>query len=163
MSWLWWIAQAAASGLVLQTPSDRQLKRAVRIAKRADAETIEALDAHSVCVGGTEPSERLTRRLTRILGHPPEERLDCDVARFPLGRGWIAMVIEPPAETLEALIEQAQLPYVDVRRPIQGAAAAPIRVCVARTALREPLELARTLDAGGVIVRSTYEVGGCAR
>ncbi|HHO52834.1 MAG TPA: hypothetical protein ENK18_18645 [Deltaproteobacteria bacterium] len=163
MSWLWLIAQAAAGAWVLEGDSDHQLKRALRITERAEPDIIEVLAARSVCVQPTAPSDRILRRLTRILGHPPEERLDCDVAWFPLGRGWIAVLVEPPADRLGVLLDRIELPYVDVRRPVQGPGLDPIRICVIRTALREPLELARALHEGGLVVRSTYEVGGCTR
>ncbi len=163
MVWLWWGPQALAGAWVLESASPRRLARAARIVERAADTQATAIGPQQLCAALDAPDERLRRRVARQLEHPPEERLDCDVAQFPLGRGWVAVVVESPAKGLAAALEAADLAYVDVRWPIQEIALAPVRVCVAKAALVEPMALAHHIEAHGDVVRAVYEVGGCVR
>jgi len=154
-------ATAHATAWVLHADDPRRVERAARLVERTTDMLPEPMDRYAQCVVLEEPPVRLERRVARRLGRPVEERRDCDVAWFPLGRGWIGMLIEPPATALDELLDAAALPYVEVRRPSD--ATLPIRMCVAQAALRHPMALADHLSSEGVSVRAVYEVGGCSR
>jgi hypothetical protein len=150
---------SASTAWVLEADTDRDLRRAERAVRRADAERVVEMGPFTTCAELEAPSDRLARKVTRRLGRAPEERLDCDVAWFGQGRGWIAMVLEPPAAGLEQALPP--LGYTEVARPSDPDL--PVRLCVARGSLPEPLALARELEATGLGVRSVYEVGACRR
>lgn len=157
-----WLAAAAAQGAwVLEADTDRNLRYALRPVSRADPERVVSIDPFTTCVELEAHSERLERKITRRLGRPPEERLDCDVAWFGMGRGWIGMVLGQPADGLEAALATSALAYVEVIRPSN--AALPVRLCVARGSLPEPMELAHHLGDANLSVRAVYEVGSCRR
>ena len=158
-----WLALADASGAayVLHSDSVRRLARAVRAAQRADLDRVVALSSHTVCVELDEPSPKQLLRLARRLGHPPEARLTCDVAWFPLGRGWIALLVEPPAEGLAVAIQAIGVPASQVTRSLDGSA--PVRVCASRAAVGDPVALAAQLEDRAYDVLGVYEVGGCVR
>lgn len=152
---------AHGSALVLESPYLKRVSRAVKVARKAEATRIVPLGPTTVCVELPESDPRTVLRLTRRLRHSPESRSNCDVAWYPLGLGWIALLIEPPAEELESALEAVALPYHDVRRG--GEPTAAVRLCASRAAVGDPLELADELERHGVVVRAVYEVGGCER
>lgn len=156
------VAQTAmGSGFVLESDHLGRLARATRLAQRAEPTRVVAMSPRRTCVEFDDADPRLLLRLTRRLGHSPEARDNCDVAWFPLGLGWIAVLIEQPAPELDAALDQVGLPYQDVRRSADPTA--PIRLCAARAAVGDPLELADDLESHELVVRAVYEVGACMR
>lgn len=152
---------AHGSAFVLESPHLKRVSRAVKVARKAEATRIVALGPARVCVELPEADPRIVLRMTRRLKHSPESRDNCDVAWFPLGLGWIALLIEQPAPDLEAALQAVALPYQDVRRSDDPAV--PVRLCASRAAVGDPLELADELEAHGLVVRAVYEVGACER
>ena len=72
---------------------DTELDRSERVARRARRQGAEVRALGSRwCVALPEGFDeaRWRRRVERRLGRPAEERADCDVAWFPLGRGYAA-------------------------------------------------------------------------
>lgn len=154
-------ASAQGAAFVLESDDLRRLSRAVRVARRAEATRILAMTPRRTCVELDEPEPKVVLRLSRRLGRSPEARDNCDIAWFPLGLGWIAVLIEPPADTLDEALDAIALPYQDVRRSTDPNQ--PIRLCASRMAVGDPLELTDELEAYALQVRAVYEVGACTR
>ena len=157
----WLITAAHADAFVLEATSVRRLARAVKVARRLDPDRIVAQAPLRVCVELDDPEPRQVLRLARKLGHAPEARHNCDVAWFPLGGGWLAFLLEPPAEELEQALSVTTLPYHEIYRSIGGDHA--VRLCTAKGGVSDPAAFAEDLTARGFPVRSFYEVGGCTR
>ncbi|MBX2799402.1 MAG: hypothetical protein KTR31_17130 [Myxococcales bacterium] len=156
------LAQVAwGSAHVLEATSERRLKRALRATRQATVERVVVQTPLRVCIELDDAEPRTLLRLTRRLRRDPESRRDCDVAWYPLGRGWIVVVAEPPALALDAALEAANITFREVARSTD--AAEPVRACMARAAVAAPDGLEASLDASGVTVRAVYEVGGCRR
>lgn len=143
---------------------DTELDRSERVARRARRQgaEVQALGSRW-CVALPEGFDeaRWRRRVERRLGRPAEERANCDVAWFPLGRGYAAVLVEPPADALEDWLDGAGLSYRELRRP--SSPDDVVRVCVPLGALASSVAFAEDLRADGYLVRAMYEVGGCYR
>lgn len=147
-----WVVRADDPGLA------RRARRRIRAWADVTAET-ELPGGYCVQTRSAEPG--LEFRLRRVLGHAPELRMDCDVAHFPLGRGWLVVFLEPPAPDLDATLDLLGLPFSQVARSSDGVT--PITVCTTRAAVVDPSHLQADLTGAGQVVRSIYEVGGCER
>jgi hypothetical protein len=120
------------------------------------------LDELSACVPlGVPPSEKIRKRVERRLGHPVEVRMDCEVAWYPLGRGYVVLTVQPPAEALPVALEELSPAYSEIVFPADPQAA--VRVCLPKLAVADPLALAEAMKAQGIGVLATYVVGGCRR
>jgi hypothetical protein len=115
------------------------------------------------CVGLPEGVDRARwkRRAERRLGAEVEVRANCDVAWFPLGRGYAAVLVGAPGDGVETWLDRAGLPYREVRRPSDPDQV--VRVCVPLAALPSTVAFAEDLRAAGYDVQGMYEVGGCYR
>ncbi len=140
---------------------DAEMRRAVHLVRARAEVRREVLVGDATCVEVGATTERLAAKLERVLGHRPEERLDCDVARYPLGRGWVVVLVEPPADELDPVLDDLGLAYRDVKRP--SATEAPVEVCTTRASIVDPGALDEALAGAGMSVRAIYEVGGCTR
>lgn len=143
---------------------DLEIDRSARLARalaRRGAATRALGSRWCVALPPSFDAERWRRRVERRLGRPVEERANCDVAWFPLGHGYAAVLVEPPAEDLEGWLDGAGLQYREIRRPSGGEAV--VRVCVPLAALASPGGFADDLRGGGFEVRAMYEVGACYR
>ena len=139
---------------------DRADRAAERLAKQGA--TVSPLGSRwCIELPSTVDHAKLRRRTERWLGGPVEERANCDVAWFPLGRGYAAVLVEPPANGLEDWLDGAGLTYREVRRPSD--AEQVLRVCVPLSGLASSVAFAQDLGEAGYGVRSMYEVGGCFR
>lgn len=114
-----------------------------------------------LCLEASGADPRLATRLERVLDHPVERRMDCDVARFPLGRGWVAVILEPPALDLEPALDALGLTFHHVMVPSD--LVSPATLCTPRAAVADPDALRDDLIELGQVVRAIYEVGGCTR
>lgn len=160
-------------GWVLHSGDDpRALRRAVRHVQHAGATRTIALDRWTVCVEGaildshrTDAAGggalRLRVGTERRLGGPVEVRQDCDVAWAPVGRGYVLLVVDQPAEQLEAALDDVGATARDIRRPSDPAE--PVRLCLPERAVADPADLADALRDEGLVVRAVYAVGGCRR
>ncbi|MEZ4234901.1 MAG: hypothetical protein R3F59_01795 [Myxococcota bacterium] len=149
---------------VLQAPEPRRRQRAVRaLTRHADVARTVPLSRSTVCVqlAAPEVPAKLARKVQRKLGAEVELRLDCDVAWAPMGRGFVLLVVEQPADALETVLAAARPAFHDIAWPSDPAA--PVRVCVPRPSMADPLSLAEALRAQGIRVSAVYEVGGCRR
>ena len=160
ISWMMAVTSAQGAAFVLKAEL-RPLTRAVRAAQRAEPRRVVALGTHEVCVEIDDPQPRDVLRIARRLGHPPEARADCDVAWFPLGRGWIALVVDTPSDGLNDAVESLSIPAVQIRRRVGDDG--PATVCGTVAAIPDPNAVADHLEARGLAVRAMYEVGGCDR
>jgi hypothetical protein len=150
---------------VLHSDDERALKRSVRkLRRQVGIERAVALDRWTVCVEPEDPpSARTGVRLQRRLGASIEARLDCDVAWAPLGRGFVLYTVAQPAlaPELEAVLDASGPAFRDVIWPSDPAQ--PVRVCLPRLALADPLALVEAMRAQDLDVLAVYEVGGCRR
>lgn len=157
---LWIGAQAAwATAWVLETDRPGPLRRALRAARRAEVTRVVAYGEHSACVEVDDPSLRARNRVERRLRGPVDTREDCDWGRFPEGTGWVAVVIEPPAEGLLPALEALSWPYYDLQVPSDGA----IRLCASQVVAGDREALAAFLAEQGLSVRGVRYVGACRR
>lgn len=155
-------ATTAPSAWVFHAEGEREMRRAGRLVGRIGVTREIAIDRTTFCVELADPpSDTLQLRLERRLDGPVEPRLDCDVAWYPLGRGYVAYSVTQPAPSLEAVLEEYGPIYLEVVRPSDPAQ--PVRVCLPMLAVADPLALAEALEAQGTGVVATYEVGGCRR
>lgn len=140
-----------------------EIPRAVeRAARPLQQETLRWLDETTVCVAlEAEPPSQVRRKVERRLGQPVELRLDCEVAHYPLGRGYVVLTVQPPAEILEETLDAMKPAYHEVIRPADPQMA--VRVCMPKLAVADPVSLAEALKAHGIGVLAVYEVGGCRR
>lgn len=148
---------------VLDTPGPA-IDAAERIARtlgRRGAEVRPLGSRWCVTLPADLDAARWRRRAERRLGAPIEERASCDVAWFPLGRGYAAVLVGAPGDGLEAWLDAAGLPYRELRRPSDPDD--PLRLCVPLSALPSPGGFGDALRSAGYEVRAMYEVGGCAR
>lgn len=144
---------------VIEAEDPRDVQRALRVMKAEEARWIAETIA---CVApGEPPGPKIERKVERKIGHEVELRLDCGVAFFPLGRGYVALTIEPPAMALEELIDGMRFAYHELIRPAN--LEEPVRVCLPLRAVADPLSLAEALKDQGIGVLAVYEVGGCRR
>ncbi len=153
----------AAAVWVIDTPGPdlSPSARAARRLGRRGAEVVPLGSRWCVTLPDGLDRERWRRRTERRAGAPVEERASCDVAWFPLGRGYAAVLIGPPANALEAWLDGAGLPYRELRRPSDPDET--LRLCVPLLALPSTVAFAEDLRADGYEVRGMYEVGGCHR
>jgi hypothetical protein len=153
----------APSAWVLADEDPRRLKRALRAVRRgAEVSRILPLSRSQLCVElEAAPPERVGRRVARRLEGEPELRLDCDVAWAPVGRGFVLLTVTQPAHALVAALDSQAIAFRDVAWPHD--VAQPVRVCLPRLAMADPLSLAEALKAQGIGVEAVYEVGGCRR
>jgi hypothetical protein len=147
-------------------PAHRPLKSALRRLDRRAAIAVTPTVAGRWCVTFDDPPPAdLRRKATRWLGAEPEVRLDCTVAAYPLGRGWLAYIIAGPAsgleEALPRLVESHSLYQRMVHRPSDDTQ--PTRLCVSALGITDPRVLSRALGDEGLVVDAIYEVGGCQR
>lgn len=150
------------AGWVLQADAPTRIERAARRLEQVGVERWVVLRDGALCAELTDPpTDRLRDRVGSALGHPVEERLNCDVAAYPLGRGSVVWILDPPAEGLEALLDATHPVYREVVRPLTPEE--PVRLCIPALAVAEPADLAAALHEAGYRVRGTYEVGGCRR
>ena len=158
---MWWtlLSTSHAGAWILHTDRPSALRRALRAARRAEITRAVAYDDTTVCVETSEPSLRTRNRVERHLRGPVESRLDCDWGWYPEGTGWVAVVVERPADTLLSALEQLRWPYYDLQAVSNG----PLRVCVAETVAGDPDELRRALEETDVPVRGVRRVGACRR
>jgi hypothetical protein len=150
-------AEPPVTAWVLEAPTNR----ALRAAARAEGEPVP-LGPTTFCVplaGG--PSEVVRRRVERRLGAPVEARANCDVAWYPVGRGYVALVVGAPADGLEEALDAWSPAYREVNRPLDPAAR--VRVCLPAGAVADPLALGADLRAQGYTVFGTWAVGACRR
>lgn len=152
---------AEAAVWVLDGGADlgRERRAAEKLAKRGGALTTLGSRFCVTFPDGVDP--KLKRKAGRWLGAEIEERADCDVAWFPLGRGYAAVMVEPPADGIDGMLGTLGLGYVEIRRAADPAAA--IRVCVPMATIGDPAGFSAALQAWGYAVKSMYEVGGCNR
>lgn len=151
-----------ASAWVIHADGEREMRRAVRLTERIGTTRAVVLDHTTVCVELADPpSGVLQQRVARRSGGPVESRLDCDVAWYPVGRGYVAYSVSQPAPAIEGVLDDYGPIYLEVVRPSDPWA--PARICVPRLAVADPLALAEALKAQGIGVLATYEVGGCRR
>lgn len=104
-------------------------------------------------------------RLVKRLGFTPESRLSCDLAPFPVGRGWVVYTLLPASDLdlrlSDALVDWP-LPAHSVRRTTDLTGLATL--CVAAAAVgAHPLALREHLERTGLDVLGVYEVGSCSR
>ena len=148
---------------VLSVEDPRRLPAVMRVLDRgAEVTRPVPLSRAAVCVElGAPAPERLARRVARKLGADPELRLNCDVAWAPMGRGYVLLLVSQPAPNLEQELAAHHMAYHELSWP--SVAADPVRLCLPRLALADPLTLADKLEAQGIGVQAVYEVGGCRR
>jgi hypothetical protein len=140
------------------------LDRSRRLATKVEAWTglaAQPLGSRWCVAFPDPPSSLLLRKVTRRQGTPPEERRDCDVAWFPMGRGYLAAIVEPPGVGVEEVLGGLHLGFQEVRRSSDPAQ--PIRVCAPMGAIGEPWMFSQHLVDNGLVVRAMYDVGACAR
>ena len=153
---------AAPSAWVLHAEDPRDLGRALRVLGRLGTRRQIALDRSTVCVELENPAPPAFHlKIGRRLDRPVEGRLDCDVAWYPTGSGYVAFTVTQPAPTLDEALESYGPAYREVIRPSDPAL--PVRICVPELAVADPLALAEAMKAQGIGVLATYEVGGCRR
>ncbi len=157
--WISVLATAHATAWVLEGKRPRDVNRALRAARAASIVRAVAYDERAVCVEVEDPRLRVRNRVARRLGGPVETRSDCDWGWFPEGRGWVAVVVERPAEGLLPTLEGLGWPYWDLRTQSEG----PIRICVSEMVAGPKNELRAVLRDAGLSVRGIREVGGCTR
>ncbi|MCB9699374.1 MAG: hypothetical protein H6738_21510 [Alphaproteobacteria bacterium] len=155
-------AAEPVSAWVLEADEPARLRHARNLV-RTQAEVVRevGLGGDVLCLEAKGADPRLAARLNRVLGHPAERRMDCDVARFPLGRGWVAVVLEPPALDLEPALDALGLTFRQVS--VSSELGVPATVCTPRAAIADADALRLDLIELGQVVRAVYEVGGCAR
>ena len=150
------------SAWVLHAESESDMRRAMRLVERIGITRLVALDRSTVCAELSDPpSGTLRVRLERRLDGLVESRMDCDVAWYPAGRGFVAYSLSQPADGIETVLAEEAPSYLEVVRPSNTWE--PARVCVPRLAVADPLALAEAMKAQGIGVLATYEVGGCRR
>lgn len=150
------------AGWVLYAEQAGHVARAVRKVRHAGVDRVVPLRDGAACAELSDPpSEALRRRVARVLGHPVEERLNCDVAHYPLGRGTVVWLIDQPADGLDALLERERPVYRDLVRP--SSLEEPFRLCLPALSVADPARVGEVLREAGFHVRATYEVGGCRR
>jgi hypothetical protein len=138
------------------------VQRAVRFLTRAGVRSVVDLGAGSVCADlRADPTDALRRKAERRLGGPVEARLRCDVAHYPLGRGFVVVLLGQPADGLDAALDAHRPTYREVVRPSGDTDL--VRVCVPGAALGDPLALVADLRNDGFDVVGAFEVGGCRR
>jgi len=152
-------AHAQSTAWVLSGERTRLVRRAVKAARRAEITRETWYDERMACVEVEEPSLRIRNRVARRLRGPVETRTDCDFGWFPEGTGWVAVVVEPPAEGLLPTLEALAWPYYDLQVPSSG----PIRLCAAEVVTGEPQALRELLEEEEVPVRGIGRVGACRR
>jgi hypothetical protein len=149
----------------LDADSPREALHAVRPLRRSQElewEELRWLDEMRVCVPlEVPPSTKLRQRVERRLGRPVEVRLDCEVAWYPLGRGYVVLTVQPPAEALPTALDELSPAFSEIVFPADPQA--PVRVCLPKMAVADPLALAEALEAQGIGILAVYEVGGCRR
>jgi hypothetical protein len=139
--------------------SGTDLDRADRVAKwleRRDVEVAALGSSWCVTVPASVDAVRLQRRTERRLGAQVEDRANCDVAWFPLGRGYAAVLVGPPANGVEDWLDTTGLTYREVRRPSDPERV--VRVCVPLMGLPSTVAFADDLRGAGYEVRAMYEV-----
>jgi hypothetical protein len=150
------------AGWVLWAEAPHAAQRAERRLERVGVERVVALRDGAICAELSDPpSEALRKRIAAILHHPVEERLNCDVAQYPLGRGSLVWFLEPPAEGLLSVVDALKPVYREIVWPLS--AEEPVHLCLPALALPEPAAVGAALTEAGVTVRAAYEVGGCRR
>lgn len=150
------------SAWVLHAESEPDMRRALRYLERIGTSRLVALDRSTVCAELSDPPSTTVRvRLERRLEGLVESRLDCDVAWYPAGRGFVAYSLSQPTDGIESVLAAEGPSYLEVVHPSN--AWEPARLCVPRLAVADPLALAEAMKAQGIGVLATYEVGGCRR
>ena len=158
---MWWVflSTSHAGAWVLDAARPARLRRALKAAERAEITWWVGYSDRTACIEVASPSLRIRNRVARRLRGPVESREDCDWGWFPGGRGWVAVLIDPPADGLLPLLEALGWPYYDLQVPSEG----PIRLCASEIVAGDPDELAEDLDEAGLVVRGVRRVGACRR
>jgi hypothetical protein len=121
-----------------------------------------ALGAGGVCVEWKDdPTDDARARVERRLGHPIEARANCDVARYPLGRGYVLILVRGAAEGLEDALDAEHPMYREIVRP--ASPDDPVRVCLPALSVGDPQQVLADLRSDGFDLLSAYEIGGCRR
>jgi hypothetical protein len=159
MMWAW--LGAAAFGQVWVASTDGSLSRLERVARQAERRgaVVEPLHAGARCLRFEEaPDERWSQRVGRRLGTPLQERLECAIARFPLGRGFVAAVVDPHPDLEQRVADVvAPLTMSVLSQPLDGR---PATLCVSGLQVDHD-HLKADLQAVGLSVQGLYEVGSC--
>jgi hypothetical protein len=157
------VEAGAPSAWVLEAKAPGALRRAVRATKALEPERTVALGERTVCVQLGADAPPPPRRLERRLGHPVEARLDCDVARYAMGRGYYVLLVGRTDEDdgLDAVLDAEGLAYREtVRASTLGE---PTRVCVPVPAVADLEALSVAIRSAGLPMVAIYEVGACSR
>jgi hypothetical protein len=150
------------SGWVLYAEEGHHLERAARRVRRAGVVRLVPLAGGAVCAELSDPpSDAVRRRVEAALDREVEQRMNCDVAHFPLGRGFVVWFVDPPADGLEGFVDQQRPVYRELVRPLDLGEA--VRLCLPGLSVADPQEFDRALRDAGFLVRASYEVGGCRR
>lgn len=157
--WWTWIATSHAAAWVLESERPRALQRALKAAGRAEVTRVVGYGAGRLCVEVEEPRLGVRNRVARRLGRAVETRSDCDWAWYPEGRGWTALLVDPPAPGLEGVVQSLDLPYYVLQISSDG----PIRLCASTLVAGNGESLVATLKASAYQVRGPRSVGACRR
>ena len=158
---MWWLASAAVAQVWVAS-TDGSLQRFDRLMQRAERRGVQVeplhLGARCLTFDGEGPDPKWQRRIERKLGRPLQERLDCAIARYPMGRGWVVAVVGPHSD-LKARVADVVRPLTMsvVTEPLDGR---PATVCVSGLQM-EYARLKHDLQVVGLFVEGVYEVGGC--
>lgn len=157
---VWWLSLALAQpALVVET--DGPLEKLPKVLKQAEAMGAEALPVGlgAWCLTFEEaPDARWLAKVEKRLGQAPTERLDCAIARYPMGRGFVVAVIQPHSELTERTADVvAPLSMSVLAESLHGR---PATLCVSGMQV-DHAALKSDLMAVGLDVSGVYEVGGC--
>lgn len=151
------------SAWVLEADAPRALRRALRAAEPLEPVRTVAIGENTVCVQLGDDPPPPPGKLERRLGHPVEARLDCDVARYPEGRGYYVLLVgrDDVQDGLDAILDAQGLAYRETVRT--STLEDPTRVCVPVPAVADLDALAAAIRGAGLPLVAIYEVGGCSR
>ena len=148
---------------VLAAATMHDLKSALRAAEDLPHRRTVSLGEATACLEFEGDAPAVPRRVERRLGHPVEARMDCDVASYRSGRGYLVffVYIDERVDALDALLDDWGLGYREVTRT--SLASDAVRVCTPLAAVADRETLSRALVDAGFLTGAIYEVGACSR